>query len=267
MIAIGNMLWRAGDILDFDAQLAWTREAGFEGVGFHASGGVPGQWCGIEPARATPDRRMSLRDDLSAFSFTEIHAPFAVELTTEGGEKQINALDPVLELARDLGASIVTVHAQIQDEDAGDGAWRTGMRNLDGRAARAQTVIGLEIVDGFRAVRAWDLPHIGVTLDVGHMYAFGHAQAVLESCGGIGDLIRYLGSTLVHLHLHDTDGETDHCEVGTGIVDFSDIGVALRDIGYARGVTLELNPDRCSAEGIVRSLTALRELLSGDYGR
>jgi hypothetical protein len=55
MIALGNMLWQTGDILHFDAQLAWTREAGFDGVGFHASAEAPRRCYGIEPARATSD--------------------------------------------------------------------------------------------------------------------------------------------------------------------------------------------------------------------
>jgi sugar phosphate isomerase/epimerase len=256
------MLWRIGDILDFDAQLAWTRAAGFDGAGFHASAGAPGRWRGIEPARATSDRRRSLRDDLSIFSFAEIHAPFAVELTSEDLAEQINALGPVLELAGDLRASVVTVHAQIHDSDAQDDAWLAGMRDLDHQAARAQTTIGLEIVDGFQAVRAWDLPRIGVTLDVGHMYAPAHSPT-LTRFNGLGNLIGYLGPALVHLHLHDTDGETDHCEVGTGIVDFSDIAIGLEDASYARGATLEMNPDRCSPEGIVRSAERLRGLFGG----
>ncbi len=266
MIAIGNMLWRIGDILDFDAQLAWTREAGFEGVGFHASAGVRGRWCGIEPVEADGERRASLRHELSAFSFAEIHAPFAIELTRDDLTAQIRALEPVLQLAADLDVSVVTVHAQIQDADGARDLWLAAMSRLDAQAARAQTTIGLEIVDGFHAVRGWDLPHIGVTLDVGHMYAPAHAQG-LERHNGIGGLISYLGPALVHLHLHDTDAETDHCEVGTGIVNFPDIAKALTQIGYARGATLEMNPDRCSPEGILRSASRLRELFNEAGGR
>jgi hypothetical protein len=54
------MLWRIGDVLDFDQQLAWTRAAGFDGVGFHASGGAPDQWQGIEPARCGAAERRRL---------------------------------------------------------------------------------------------------------------------------------------------------------------------------------------------------------------
>ena len=133
------------------------------------------------------------------------------------------------------------------------------MATLDEQAASAQTTIGLEINDGFDEVIEWDLPRIGVTLDVGHMYAPAQAD-VLPRYGGLGGLARHLGPALVHLHLHDTDGDTDHFEVGTGIVDFEGLAEALAEIGYPHNATLEMNPDRCSPEGIVRGAAYLRAL-------
>lgn len=53
------MAWRIGEMLDIDTQLEWIREAGFDGVGFHASPGEPGQWQGIDPLASPP--RASLR--------------------------------------------------------------------------------------------------------------------------------------------------------------------------------------------------------------
>ena len=260
MIGIGNMLWRIGEILDFDEQLAWTRDAGFDGVGFHAAPGTPGQWRGVEPAECDGPRRASLRLELGAFSFAEIHAPFRIHLTADSLASETEALGPVLDLAEDLGVSVLTVHAQIGDGPGEGEAWLAPMAALDRQASEARTTIGLEINDGFDAVRSWGLPHVGVTLDVGHMYTPAQEQALARH-GGIGGLIRHLGPVLVHLHLHDTDGEIDHFEVGTGIVDFAEIAAALRAIGYRRGATLEMNPDRCSPEGIMRGADRLRQLL------
>lgn len=261
MIAFGNMLWRIGEILDFDDQLAWTHDAGFDGVGFHASGGAPGQWRGIDPADCDSVRRTSLRQRLSAFTYVEIHAPFAIELTADRLEAEIDALAPVLRLAADVGASVVTVHAQIADTGGERDAWARAMERLDGLAAQARTTIGLEITDGFAAVNRRGLPRVGVTLDVGHMCDRGRA-GLLARVGGLGGLIRDLGQALVHLHLHDTDGVTDHCEVGTGIVDFAAIIAALQETGYRGAATLEMNPERCSPAGIARSLAHLRDLCS-----
>lgn len=259
MPLIGNMLWRIGELLEFDEQLAWTREAGFDGVGFHASPGVPGQWRGLDPATCDARERKRLRRELAGFAFVEIHAPFAIELRAGNLPAAVAALMPVLQLASDLRAGVVTVHAALPDDAEGHdaAAWCGPMQELDARAAQAQTVIALEITQGFDLVRAWGLPGIGVTLDVGHMY-LPTTRPALEGAGGIGALIRRLGTGLVHLHLHDTDGSVDHIETGTGIVDFGALAAALTEIGYRGGMTLELNPSRCGPEGIRRSAAHVR---------
>lgn len=143
--------------------------------------------------------------------------------------------------------------------------WGGPMQELDACAAQARAVIGLEIVDGFDLVRDWGLPRIGVTLHVGHLY-LPTTRPALEGAGGIGALIRRLGTGLVHLHLHDTDGSADHIETGTGIVDFGAFA-ALTDIGYRRGMTLELNPSRSTAGGIGRSAAHVRALYPDREGR
>jgi sugar phosphate isomerase/epimerase len=264
MPKIANMLWRIGELLDFDQQLAWTREAGFGGVGFHASAGVPGKWRGVEPSACDAAQRARLRRELGRFSFAEIHAPFAIELRTDALSSSLTALAPVLKLAEDLDVGVVTVHAQLPGPDADSdscaidaSAWLASMEQLNARAARVPTRVALEITQGFAAVMGWGLANVGVNLDVGHMYLPPNRQA-LRDMSGIGDLIRHLGTSLIHLHLHDVDGDTDHIEIGTGIVAFDEIAVALQDIGYPYGVTLELNPDRVTPEGIRRSAEHVR---------
>ena len=112
MLKIGNMLWRIGRLLDVERQMAWTRRAGFDGVGLHASAGTPGQWRGIEPSACGPEERARLREKLADFAFVEIHAPFAIELRAENLPESVSALAPVLDFAHDLGAGVVTLHAQ-----------------------------------------------------------------------------------------------------------------------------------------------------------
>jgi sugar phosphate isomerase/epimerase len=261
MIPIGNMLWRIGERLDFDQQLTWTREAGFDGVGFHASAGVPGKWTGVEPSACDTEERVRLRGEIGRLSFSEIHAPFAINLTTDALAEGLAALKPVLKLAEDLAVDVVTVHAELPPADGGSGpeVWQVPMQDLDKAAAEARTRIVLEIVDGFDTVMAWDLPNVRINLDVGHMYLPPNRH-VLERYDGIGDLIRHLGSTLAHLHIHDVsaDGDVDHIEAGTGIVDFDGVASALTDIGYRDSVTLEMNPERVSPDGIRRSGEHLR---------
>ena len=260
------MIWRVGELLDFDQQLAWTRDAGFDGVGFHASAGVPGEWCGIEPSVCDAMERARLRQEIGRFSFSEIHAPFAIELRTEVLSSGIAALMPVLKLAEDLSVGLVTVHAQLPHSNIGPDSiqWLAPMQELNGKAARVQTTVALEVVDGFDAVKSWKLSHVGINLDVGHMYLCANRH-FLDHFDGIGNVIRHLGPALVHLHIHDVDadGNLDHIEIGTGIVDFDEIVSALMDIGYHGNMTLEFNPDRVSPEGIRRSAEHLRECFGG----
>ncbi len=258
MVQIGNMLWRIGTLLDIDRQLAWTRDAGFDGVGFHASAGVPGQWSGIEPSACDATERARLRRELERFAFSEIHAPFAVELRTETLSSSIAALMPVLKLAENLGVGVVTVHAQLPGTgaDSAFAGWLVPMQELNAKAAQAQTKVALEIASGFDVVMDWGLPNVAVNLDVGHMYLPANRRTLIEM-GGIGNLIRHIGASLIHLHLHDVYGDTDHIEIGTGVVPFDEIAAALQDISYPHGGMLELNPDRVAPEGICRSAAYL----------
>lgn len=248
------MLWRIGDLLDIDRQLAWTRDAGFDGVAFHASAGVPGKWRGVEPAACDAGERARLHNEIDRFTFAEIHAPFAIELRTETLSAGISALAPVLELAEDLGVGVITVHARLPGPEASTelSGWLAPMQQLNAEATGRQTRIALEITHGFDVVMGWGLPNVGVNLDVGHMHLPASRQT-LRDMGGIGSLIRHIGDSLIHLHLHDVAGDVDHIEIGTGVVAFDELATALHDVGYPYGVTLEMNPDRVTPDGIRRS--------------
>jgi len=255
MLRIGNMLWRIGRLLDVERQMAWTQRSGFDGVGLHASAGTPGHWRGVEPGTCPPEERARLRGRLAGFAFLEIHSPFAIDLQTESLAEGVAALAPVLDFAHDLGACVVTVHAHLT---AAEGpVWRQAMQEVDARARAAGTAVALEITEGFEAVLGWNLPRVGVNLDVGHMVLPVNGVP-LGRYGGFGPLIRLLGPRLVHLHLHDVRGEVDHIEIGTGEIAFDQIAGGLADIGYTGTATLEMNPDRVPPAGIRRSLETLR---------
>ena len=254
MWPICNMAWRIGEILDIREQIAWTRDAGFDGIGIHASPGVPGQWQGIDFAQADAGERAESKQLLSGFAMVEIHAPFSLDLTDDTLDAEIAALCPVLDFAGDLGASIVTVHAALP-EDATH--WHSAISRLNAAASRNDVTVGLELTTQLDWPARWALPNIGITLDVGHMYQNGAKP--IEPFGSMRGVVQALGDTLVHLHMHDDSGDVDHIELGTGRVDLEGVLAGLDDIGYSRGMTLEMNPDRVSPEGIRRSMAWLRE--------
>ena len=251
MWPIANMVWRIGEIVDVHEQIAWTRDHGFTGVAFHACAGSAGAWQGVEPAECTGAARAAMRDEIAGFELREIHAPFAIKLPA-GAE----ALRGILDFAGDVGAGVVTVHADLPPA----AAWLDVMGPLNDAAAERGLVIGLEVLDHFDELHACGLPNIGVTLDLGHLCAADDGRH-LRRLGTVGDAVRQVGDRLFHLHVHDWDGGVDHIEVGTGRIDFDDALAALKDIGYARGMCLEMNPGRVGPEGILRSRRALEEMM------
>lgn len=256
---LGFMVWRIGDILDFDAQVEWIAQAGFEAISFHASAGTPGKWVGIDPAVTGPEARRRIKNLLARFSMREIHAPFACELERETPSEVVKSLEGTLRFAHDVGAAVVTVHADPPDPSRDEPVprWHEVLDQLDAAAAKAGVHIGIEFMSRFEWLRKPRRAHIGATLDVGHMYL--RDGAGYRPYGTIGGLVRFLDDTLIHLHVHDYNGAVDHIEIGTGRVDFDSTLRALTDMGYQGALCLELNPDRVSPDGIRRSADFLRK--------
>ena len=253
---IGMMAWRIGDLLDIGAQFGWVEAAGFDGVGFHAHAGTPGQWHGIEPDTCGAAERQRLRERLAAFTFIELHAPFALTLTPDATMPIVDGLEPVLAFAGDVGATVVTVHGSPPPSDQVETPWLDALARLNTLAAEANVLIGLETTANFATIREQGLPRVGVTLDVGHMYS--NDREPLNPFGSIGAVVRDIGQPLIHLHLHDVLDGRDHVEIGTGEVEFDDLFAALRDQGFAGTSCLELNPDAVTPDGMRRSLEQVR---------
>ena len=251
---IGFMAWRIGDILDIDAQIDWIRNAGFEAVSFHASPGSPGEWQGIDPSATGPVERRRLRTRLSEFAMCEIHAPFSYTLTLDDSPAVVEKLEPIIEFAGDVGASILTIHGDppavttTRDSEP----WQSALDRLNTMAGDASVILGFELMRGFECLNTPRRTNIGVTLDVGHMY-FNEGAGYLPY-KTIGGLVRFLGDTLVHLHVHDYDGAYDHIEIGTGCIDFDDILRSIAAMKYEGTLCLELNPDNEAARQALRKI-------------
>lgn len=90
-----------------------------------------------------------------------------------------------------------------------------------------------------------DEPMVRMNCDVGHLFCVGEDPA---------RVIRDLAEQVVHVHLEDI-GENrvhQHLTPGRGVIDFSSIFAALRDIRYEGWTTVELYPYETSAAGVAR---------------
>ena len=252
MNPISMMAWRIGDRLDLAEQVDWIEQHGFTGISLHGSAGTPGQWRGLAPADCPAPLRAEWRQRLGGFQAREIHAPFGAVMQGADSSAALATLAETLVFAGDLGAEIVTVHAEVPRDPAALPAWREDVRRLAALAHQNRVTVGLELTAGFAEVIERADPRLGVTLDVGHMY-HRNAGPLVPFGGDLGAVVRLLGPALVHLHLHDVVGETDHVMPGTGCVDWPGLFAALREIHYAGMFCLELNPDRVTPDGICQS--------------
>jgi len=86
-----------------------------------------------------------------------------------------------------------------------------------------------------------EVPHLGITLDVGHANLHDPVNKSFSIIEKLGRLIR-------HAHLHDNFGggaQADdlHLPIGDGMVDFTAIITSLSGIGYDGTMTLEVKPE------------------------
>ena len=244
---ISMMAWRVGQILEIEAQFDWIQQAGFEAVSFHASPGVDETWRGVDPKEADSERRAWLRRRLSSFTRCEIHAPFSAVLTPEEPMDTVEQLKPIIRFAGDVGAAILTVHAHPPEgANLATSEWMRALHELNAQAGEAAITIGLENIPGEPWFQGPRWSNVGVTLDIGHWLSSRIARP--DAGSSLGDAVRALGDSLVHLHLHDHDGIRDHLGLGTGLIDWTGLLQALSEIDYGGFLCLELNPDAVSPE-------------------
>ncbi len=100
------------------------------------------------------------------------------------------------------------------------------------------------------------VPELFITLDVGHAQLLTEVNTSFE-------IIKQLGESIGHLHLHDNHGgkgvqDDLHLPVGRGVIDFPKILEALVRKGYDGTVTFEVEK-----EHLVQSWGKVRRIVSG----
>ncbi len=100
--------------------------------------------------------------------------------------------------------------------------------------------------------RRVDHPLFGLTIDIGHLHCLGEVP--------IADQLRRWRERLWNVHIEDMRrGVHDHRMFGEGEIDFGEVMGALKEIGYAGGVHVELSRHSHDAvETARRALAFLR---------
>ncbi len=193
--------------------------------------------------------------DESGLSVFQTHAPFSFptkDVTEEGREESFAENLVTLEGSCLLGAKCVAIHPVMP---FGPGSLEESERvweiNADymGRLCDAARGYGLVVClenMPFRAfplntlervldfVRSVDHDSLRICFDTGHHLVRG---------GDLADGVRMIGGELLAcLHVHDNDRTRDaHGVPGTGVGDFAAFADALREIGYAGVMSLEVH--------------------------
>lgn len=138
-------------------------------------------------------------------------------------------------------------------------------------AIAAGVTIAIEPEPGLlieRASEFWDFkrhffPHerlVQMNCDIGHLFCVGEDPAAI---------IRQMSSHIAHVHLEDIGANRvhQHLTPGRGVIAFSDVFAALRDIGYDGHATVELYPYESTAAGVARAAYEhLRPIADGAAG-
>jgi sugar phosphate isomerase/epimerase len=184
------------------------------------------------PDETPSDLRARLRRKLAGFARTSVHGPL--------GNASLASINPgiwreslrqhlgAVELAHDIGAAVLVVHpGDLRDPRFAAEFTRLSQEAL-GRLARRGEQLGITLavencgpyhagIDRTADDLAALIMHVGsprlkACLDVGHG-AVNH---------NLADLVRLLGKDIMHLHVHDNQGQRDdHLPMGRGTIDFS----------------------------------------------
>ena len=261
---IGCMLWRIGDILDLYKQIEWVKNHKFQEVSFWTIPGTAGAWQGFDAEQATQERISKLKSALVCIPEVDLHAGFPLNSTdVDSRNVTLQRLIPTFKLAEAINASVVTIHPdQRTAEFSGvsrNAALADSLIQINKLAGQSNVLVGIETEWDMLLIEKLDLPHVGITMDTGHMH-FGGGEA-FKPYGSLGGLIQRFHEKIFHIHIHDYDGNLDHIAIGRGYIDFPDIIKALCSIQFQGSLCLEINPDREPPEAICESRDRVQAMI------
>ena len=192
------------------------------------------------------------------------HEPTLVSPSAEGRARRVDFLQRALAVAAATEAEAVSFWAGVPKPDTDRErarAWLVeGVANVVARARELGTVAALEpepgmlveTLDDYREI-ARAVPGLRLALDTGHVIVTGEREPA--------DAVREAAAELATVSVEDMRrGEHVHLPFGEGDMDIASVLAALREIGYARLVCVELSRDAHRADVMVpRALRYLRE--------
>lgn len=175
------------------------------------------------------------------------HQPTLVSADASERERRLGFLCQAINIARELGSSAVSFWSGTAQEPAPRdmllSRLRDGCLRLCDLADEREVRLAFEPEPGMfidTMARFAELyeemtsPRFGLTLDVGHLHCLGETP--------IADQIRRWREILWNIHIEDMRaGAHDHLMFGEGEIDFQPVLAALREVGYASGIYVELS--------------------------
>lgn len=198
------------------------------------------------------------------------HEPTLISATKEERAVRVGFLNRCIEIAAMLDAEAVSLWSGILRDDVPRAtAMRRlveGLRPVVDFAAERGVRLAFEPEPGMFVERFADFaelrqhidaPHFGLTIDVGHVHCV--------EAGPIAGHLRQWKDRLFNVHIEDMRrGVHEHLRFGEGEIDFPPALAALKEIGYAGGVHVELSRHGHLAPEVLReSYQYLRGVLAG----
>ena len=175
------------------------------------------------------------------------HEPTLVSPSSEERNRRVAFLNRAIDTAADVGAEAVSLWAgvvrdgapeEIAFERLCDGLSRV-LEHAEKRQVRIafepEPGMLVETMDQFaRLAEQLPSPWLGLTVDVGHVHCVDNMS--------IPDCLRAWRDRVWNIHIEDMRrGIHEHLMFGEGEIDFPPVFAALREIGYAGGVHVELS--------------------------
>ena len=248
------------DDMSFEQKVDMAREFGGEGIEIHTMREWPPEQGGMfAQDGGTLKRVREIADTMDALSVHSVMGETITSKDDETREKAIGNDRAVIREAAFLGASVVVIHVRMAYLDRDDAVTRAAAVLRDhgdyaeasGIRLAVETATDLRRLEDFlRLIDTIDHPHVGATLDTGHLlncfdrdtpraeFAQAYNDGMLSLAGQICDRAK-----LYHVHMNDIRAETlyDHYGMGLGFVDFPGFVSLVRQGGYEGAFAIEMH--------------------------